>query len=87
MIELLEISALMRNCRSALVASLCALLFFGCSSTPSPEALQASIGGSTAKVGTQSAPPVATAASEPQGFGNGASDDELPQIAAPVGSA
>jgi polysaccharide biosynthesis/export protein len=85
MIELLEIGALMRYCRSALVASLCALLLFGCSSTPSPEALQASIGGSTAKVGTQSAPPVATAASEPQGFGTGAPDDELPQIAAPAG--
>src|SRR5271156_2345950 len=85
MIELLGNRTLMRYYHSALVASLCALLLFGCSSTPSPEALQASIGGSTAKVGTQSAPPVATAASEPQGFGTGAPDDELPQIAAPAG--
>src|SRR5271163_3200403 len=85
MIQLLGNTALMRYSRSALIASLSALLFFGCSSTPSPQALEASIGGGTAKVGTPPAPPVATSASEPQGFANGAADDELPQIQAPAG--
>jgi polysaccharide export outer membrane protein len=95
MIESLGDSILNRYGRSALLASLSALLFFGCSSTPSPQALQASIGGNSAKLNVPSAPaPAAPLASDTQGLagngtsqglGNGTSDDELPQIQPPSG--
>ena len=80
MYQLLGGGALKRYCRSGLVAGIVALLFFGCSSTPSSQSLEHSLGTNPPKL---SGPPpaLAAAASEPAGFGSSsAADDELPQI-------
>src|SRR5271163_2909405 len=84
MIESQGNSILRRCCRSALVVSFSALLFFGCSSTLGPQTLQASLGNNPAKLNTPSTPS-APLTSGPQGFGNPAAEDEIPQIQAPLG--
>ena len=87
--------ALNRYCRSALIASVAALLLFGCSSTPDNQSLERSISTSHTKSSVpsevsgvpsdvlSSAPAQATGA--PESLGNGAGDDELPQIQPPAG--
>jgi polysaccharide export outer membrane protein len=79
--KLLGNSALRRYCGSGFLATIAALLFFGCSSTPDSQTLQRSLGNNTSKVTAPSAPP----ASDLPDFESRVSDDELPQIKAPSG--
>jgi polysaccharide export outer membrane protein len=68
-------------CRLGFLAAFCLSFLLGCSSTPSPQSLQRSF--STSPVG--SSPPPIAPASAPEGFGNRANHDELPQIQSPAG--
>ncbi|MGA9722979.1 MAG: polysaccharide biosynthesis/export family protein [Candidatus Binatus sp.] len=79
--DLLGNSVLKRCCRSGFIAGISALLFLGCSSTPSPQSLERSLSTNAAK---PSPPPVPSSV-EPAAFANSGSDDQLPQIQAPAG--
>ena len=81
MSELPRNSVLERFCRSTLMFGISALLFLGCSSTPSSQTLEHSLSANTAKPAAAHFP----SASESESFGGMASDDELPQIQAPSG--
>jgi polysaccharide export outer membrane protein len=65
------------SCRSALTASVAALLLFGCSSTPDLQSLQKSVGGNATKV---SLPAPAEPPAGVQRAAINQVDDELPQI-------
>lgn len=94
MIQALKNTRLQRCCRFSFFVVF-SLFFLGCSSTPSPESLERSLSASSVKsssqsiapagasVGTSTITPVST--NVPEGFGNSASLDQLPQIAGPPG--
>jgi polysaccharide biosynthesis/export protein len=74
--------------RSELMAAFCALLFIGCSSTPSPESLEKSIAASPSKPSIPPAPSEPSAPAAPlaePALATLGTDNELPQIQGPPG--
>jgi polysaccharide biosynthesis/export protein len=87
MYQMLAGGALKKYCQTGLVTGIFALLFFGCSSTPSPQSLEHSLSTNSSNPPKLSSSPPALppAATVPAAFETTTADDELPQIQTPSG--